>query len=316
MRAYGNPDSLARAEDQVLLEVSTDGVARITLNRPEKHNAMTVPMRRRLMALVHQCEADDQVRVVVFAGNGKSFCSGNEINEDWGQRQPGTRRMSLSMANRYASDLNYGRQAFSQAITRCSKPTVLRLHGYCAAAAYFMIGTRCDLVVVSPNSKIGALEARFLGPAGAVSATHINRIMGTKAARRYGYSGAVMTGDDALRVGLAHRCVPDEAMDAEVDRLARRLAQRSPAMSNYLMKRVRAAESLFETNVREVNGLLFSHFLQAAPDEAHFWTQVKASGVAGALAADKARLAKATGDAGAAGKSPGHAATQGKADAP
>jgi enoyl-CoA hydratase/carnithine racemase len=179
-----------------------------------------------------------------------------------------------------------------------------------------MIGTRCDLVVVTPSSKIGALEARFLGPAGAVSATHINRILGTKAARRYGYSGAVMTGEDALRVGLAHRCVPDEGMDAEVSRLALRLARRSPAMTHYLMKRVRAAESLFETNVREVNGMLFSHFLQAAPDEAHFWTQVKASGVAGALAADKERLAKATGDAGAAGSAPGRAHMQGMVGSP
>ena len=296
MKAYGNPDSLARAPDQVLLVKSPDGIARITLNRPEKHNAMTVPMRARLMELVHACEQDPEVRVVVIAGNGKSFCSGNEINEDWGQRVPGQKRMSLAMANRYASDLNYGRQGFSQAITRCSKPTVLRLHGYCAAAAYFMIATRCDLVIVNPSSKIGALEARFLGPAGAVSAVHINRILGTKAARRFGYTGAAMSGDDALRLGLAHSCVPEDRMDEEVQRVALRLANQPAPLLDYMKSRLRAAESLFETNVREVSGLLFSHFLQADHDEAHFWTKVKESGVSGALQADKARLAAATGE--------------------
>ncbi|MGE4242718.1 enoyl-CoA hydratase/isomerase family protein [Ramlibacter sp.] len=296
MKAYGNPDSLALAPQHVLFEKRPDGIARITFNRPEKHNAMTVPMRARLMALVQACEQDPEVRVVVIGGNGKSFCSGNEINEDWGQRKPGQKRMSLAMANRYASDLNYGRQGFSQAITRCSKPTVLRLHGYCAAAAYFMIGTRCDLVVVNPSSKIGALEARFLGPAGAVSATHINRILGTKAARRFGYTGAAMTGEDAVRMGFAHRCVPEERMDEEVQAIAGRLASEPPALLGYLTARLRAAESLFQTNVREVSGLLFSHFLQADHDEAHFWTKVKESGVSGALQADKARLAAATGE--------------------
>ena len=294
MKAYGNPQSLERAAQQVLFEQSADGIARITLNRPEKHNAMTVPMRARLMELIHRCDQDETVRVIVIAGNGKSFCSGNEINEDWGQRVPGQKRMSLTMANRYASDLNYGRQGFSQALTRCSKVTVLQLHGYCAAAAYFMIATRCDLVVVNPGSKIGALEARFLGPAGAVSAVHINRILGTKAARRYGYTGAAMSGEDALRLGLAHSCVPEQAMQAEVNALAARLAAQPARLLAYQKARIRAAESLYQTNVREISGLLFSHFLQADHDEAHFWTQVKQSGVGGALLADKARLAAAT----------------------
>ena len=294
MKAYGNPESLERAPQQVLFEKSAEGIARITLNRPEKHNAMTVPMRARLMELIHHCEEDESVKVIVIAGNGKSFCSGNEINEDWGQRVPGQKRMSLTMANRYASDLNYGRQGFSQALTRSTKVTVLALHGYCAAAAYFMIATRCDLVVVNPSSKIGALEARFLGPAGAVSAIHINRILGTKAARRYGYTGAAMSGDDAMRLGLAYSCVPEEAMQAEVQGLALRLAARPASMLAYCKARIRAAESLYQTNVREISGLLFSHFLQADHDEAHFWTQVKKSGVGGALDADKARLAAAT----------------------
>ena len=103
-----------------------------------------------------------------------------------------------------------------------------------------------------------------------------------------------MSGDDAMRLGLAHSCVPEEAMQSEVQRLAERLAARPASMLAYSKARIRAAESLYQTNVREISGLLFSHFLQADRDEAHFWTQVRKSGVGGALDADKARLAAAT----------------------
>lgn len=294
MKQYGNAETLCGAPAQVLYEKNAGRhIAWITLNRPEKHNAMSVPMRVRLAELIHLAEQDNDVRVIVIRGNGKSFCSGNEINEDWGQRVPGQRRMSLTTANRYATDMNYGRQGFSQAISRCAKVTLLQLHGYCAAAAYFMIATRTDLVVVSADAKIGALEARFLGPAGAVSAIHINRIIGTKAARRAGYTAFPFTGVDAHRLGLAYQCVPADQIADTVDRLAAEIASRPASLLAYYKARLRAAEALLDTSVREITGLLFSHFLQAEKDEAHFWTTVKKSGVGGALDADKARVAAA-----------------------
>jgi enoyl-CoA hydratase len=294
MKIYGNPETLRNAPEQILFQKDESRhIAWITLNRPEKHNAMSVPMRARLADLIHKAERDDEVRVIIIRGRGKSFCSGNEINEDWGQRVPGQRRMTLTTANRYATDMNYGRQGFSQAISRCSKVTVLQLHGYCAAAAYFMIATRADLVVVSDDARIGALEARFLGPAGAVSAMHINRILGTKAARRAGYTASPFSGAEALRLGLAYRCVPSAEIEETVERIATKIAANSPEALHYRKARIRALEALFDTSVREMTGLLFSHFLQSAQDEAHFWSNVRKSGVGGALDADKARLADA-----------------------
>lgn len=302
MKTYGNPETLANATGQVLYEKDASRhIAWIMLNRPEKHNAMSVPMRARLAALIHEAERDDDVRVIVIRGRGKSFCSGNEINEDWGQRVPGQRRMTLTTANRYATDMNYGRQGFSQALSRCTKVTILQLHGYCAAAAYFMIATRADMVVVSEDARIGALEARFLGPAGAVSAVHINRILGTKAARRAGYTATPFTGVQALELGLACKCVPADEIEQTVDHLAESIAASPPGLLHYYKERLHSLEALFDTSVREMTGLLFSHFLQSAKDEAHFWTNVSKSGVGGALDADKARLAAAT-STGEAGK--------------
>jgi enoyl-CoA hydratase len=299
MRQYGNAQTLAAAEGQVLFEKDRRGIARIILNRPEKHNAMSVPMRARIAELVRRCDLDDEVRVIVISGRGKSFCSGNEINEDWGQRGPGYRRFSLSTAVRYGTDMTYGRLSFSQALSRCAKPTILQMHGYCAAAAYFMLATKVDFVMAAPDSRIGALEARFLGPAGAVSHIHLNRILGTKAARRLGYTAEPISGAEAQRLGLVYRCVPEATLEKETLRFAAQLARRPQEQLLYLKARVLAAEGLLDTHLAVMPGLLLSHFFQTEKDELAFWKAVRSGSVATALKEDKQRAAAAKGDKGA-----------------
>ena len=291
MSPFGNAESLADAEKFVLCDIQAGiGVAEIILNRPEKHNALSVPMRARMADLIRQCEADDRVRVIMFRGNGKSFCSGNEINEDWGQRTPGKRRYTLSDAVRYGTDMTYGRQSFTQAISRCAKITILEMHGYCAAAAYFMIASHCDLVVAHEDAKVGAIEARFLGPAGAVSHIHLNRILGTKAARRIGYTAEPVTGRDLLDLGLVHECVgAGEDLHEAALRLARRVAKSAPETLRFLKRRIKIGEALLGASMPAMPGLLISHFLQAEKDELDFWKAVRTGGVGSALVADKAR---------------------------
>lgn len=292
-RRYGNPESLRAAPDQVLFSKdAASGIARIEFNRPEKHNALSVPMRQRFADFLHQCERDEQVRVIIISGRGKSFCSGNEINEDWGQRGGDYKRFSLTTAVRYGTDMTYGRLGFAQALARCTKLTIVQMQGYCAAAAYFMIATKCDLVIAAPDVKIGALEARFLGPAGAVSHIHLNRILGTKATRRLGYTAEPISGIEAHRLGLIHRCVDEAHLAAETLKLATSLAKRPRQLLAYLKARVLAGESLLDVPSPAMPGLLFSHFLQTEKDELAFWKAVKSGSVADALKADKQRLSR------------------------
>jgi enoyl-CoA hydratase/carnithine racemase len=289
-KRYGTDESIAAAQDQVQFDVDRDsGVATITLNRPEKHNAMSVPMRDRITDLMGQVEFDDDIKVVVFRGAGRSFCSGNEINEQWGQRRPHERRRTLTVGYRYGADMAWGRLGFSQAISRSSKITIAQLHGYCAAAAYFMIACKCDLVVAADDARIGALEARFLGPAGAVASVHINRILGMKAARRTGFTAQAMSGSEAQALGLVYAVTTAEELPDVTATLARRLAETPTHQQQYLVRRIRAAEGLMDTSVPSITGLLVSHFLQSAPDEMDFWKTAKEVGVGGALDADKKR---------------------------
>jgi enoyl-CoA hydratase/carnithine racemase len=290
MTRYGTPESIAAAEQQVLWELDeATGVATLTLNRPEKHNAMSVPMRDRISDLMAAADLDDRVKVILFRGNGKSFCSGNEINEEWGQRRPHERRRTLNVGYRYGADMAWGRLGFSQAISRSSKVTIAQLHGYTAAAAYFMIACKVDLVVAADDARIGALEARFLGPAGAVASVHINRILGTKAVRRTGYTAMPMTGVEARDLGLVHEVATAPELPAAAAAIAQEIAARPAAELLYLKARMKAAEAVLDTSVPSITGLLVSHFLQAAPDELDFWKTAREVGVGGALDKDKQR---------------------------
>lgn len=287
---YGTPESIAAAAGQVLYEVdAASGIAYLTLNRPEKHNAMSVPMRDRIIDLMARAGDDPQVRVVVIRGNGKSFCSGNEINEQWGQKRPHERRRTLTVGYRYGADMAWGRLGFSQAISRSPKVTVAQLHGYCAAAAYFMIACKVDVVTAAEDTRIGALEARFLGPAGAVASVHINRILGMKAARRTGFTAMPLSGTEAHGLGLVDTVAPATALAETTHAIAADIAARPPGHLLYLKSRLRAAEGLMDTSVPSITGLLVSHFLQSGPDEMDFWKTAKEVGVGGALDADKKR---------------------------
>lgn len=294
MTTYGTPESIAAAPHQVRYDVDrTTGLAHLTLARPEKHNALSVPMRDRITALMDEVATDPEVKAIVFGGEGKSFCSGNEINEEWGQRRPHERRRTLTVGYRYGADMAWGRHGFSQAISRSPKITIAQVHGYCAAAAYFMIACKVDLVVAAEDARIGALEARFLGPAGAVASVHINRILGMKAARRTGYTAQAMSGREAFELGLVTRCVPADQLDEATRELAVEMARTPAEQLLYLKARLRAAEAVMDTSVPAITGLLVSHFLQSAPDELDFWRTAKEHGVGGALDADKQRTGAA-----------------------
>jgi enoyl-CoA hydratase/carnithine racemase len=290
MPRYGTPESIAAAPDQVLAEVDRDtGVGYITLNRPDKHNCLSVPMRDRLIDVIEGFNVDKDVKVIVFRGNGKSFCSGNEINEEWGQRKPHERRRTLAVGYRYGTDMAWGRLGFSQAISRSPKITIAQVHGYCAAAAYFMIGCKVDLVVAAEDARIGALEARFLGPAGAVASVHINRILGIKAARRTGFTAMPISGAEARDLGLVAGTASADGLAEATAELAAEFTGRPSAELLLLKARMKAAEGLMDTSVPSITGLLISHFLQADRDELDFWRTAREVGVGGALDADKAR---------------------------
>lgn len=205
---------MAAADEEVLYSVS-DGVATLTINRPDKRNSMTQDVVRGLRARVADARADTDVRVLVLTGAGdKAFCSGVDLG---GGAQGG-----------FLGD-HAGRGElpglFSD-LFALGKPTVARVRGY-ALAGGFGLALACDLVVAAADAQFGAPEVN-VGLWPFVITVPLVRSMPPKKALELMMTGRRVGAEEAAAVGFVNRVVPVEELDAAVADLARQLAAPSP----------------------------------------------------------------------------------------
>jgi enoyl-CoA hydratase len=213
-------------DDAVLLE--KDGpVARLVLNRPGKHNALRFADLDRLVALLHEAEEDDDVRVIVLKGRGRSFCSGHDYDDavrsyglepgpDGGKPRRPSQRSRLLQDRR----LGMGYMAFHYAL----KPVIAQVHGVCTGVGLYLTEL-VDLALVAEDARFSHAEQR-LGLAG--NTWHLNTQIlkyGPKKARELLLLGDTFDGREAVEIGLANRAVPAAELDALVENWAGRIAQ-------------------------------------------------------------------------------------------
>jgi enoyl-CoA hydratase len=213
-------------EPAVLLE--RDGpIARLVLNRPEKHNALRFDDLDLLVSLLHRAEADDDVRVVVLRGRGPSFCAGQDYDDAvaaYGleERDADGARVRPSQRRRLRQDrrLADGYQAFHFA----QKPVIAEVHGVCTGAGLYLVEL-VDLALAAESARFSHAEQR-LGLAG--NTWHLNTLIlqyGPKKARELLLLGEEFDGREAERLGVVNRCVPAGELEATVDEWARRIAR-------------------------------------------------------------------------------------------
>ncbi|MGH8478072.1 MAG: enoyl-CoA hydratase-related protein [Gammaproteobacteria bacterium] len=185
------------------------GVARLTLNRPERRNAFDGELVGALLARIEAIEDDPEVRVVVLRGAGGAFCSGADI--DWMR----ARLLDTPEANRVHAETLAD---LMQRLNGLSKPTIARVQGPAYGGAVGLIAC-CDIAIASETSVFALSEAR-LGLAPAVIAPYVIGAVGQRQARRLFLTAARIDAHEAQRLGLVHRVVPvtvlDEAVEAEV----------------------------------------------------------------------------------------------------
>ncbi|HEY3877059.1 MAG TPA: enoyl-CoA hydratase/isomerase family protein [Trebonia sp.] len=212
--------------DAVLLE--KDGpVARLILNRPEKHNALRFADLDDLTGLLHEAEEDDDVRVIVLQGRGRSFCSGHDYNDavaSYGLEPAadGTKPRRPSQRSRLLQDRRLG--ANYMAFHYSLKPVVAQVQGVCTGAGLYLVEL-VDLAIAAEDARFSHAEQR-LGLAG--NTWHLNTQIlkyGPKKARELLLLGDEFDGTEAERIGLVNRVVPAAGLDAAVDDWARRIAQ-------------------------------------------------------------------------------------------
>jgi enoyl-CoA hydratase/carnithine racemase len=206
------------AEPPVLYSVK-DGIARLTLNRPEQRNALSAEMMAALHDALLRAGADPEARVVILTGAGdRAFCAGGDLGGSGFQGKGFTERHH---------DRGHFADLF-RVMNRLGKPLIARVRGYCLAGG-LGLALGCDLVVASDDSSFGTPEIRRgLFPM-MIMAT-IFRNIGRKKGMELLLTGDRIDAREAERLGLVNYAVPAAELDAKVDELAGKIAALSPAV--------------------------------------------------------------------------------------
>ena len=181
-----------------------NGVATITLNRPEVYNALNNEITFELQSALKECRKNDEVRVVVLTGEGKAFCSGQDLKAS---SQEPNRSFSDSLHKRY--------NPIIQAIRNLPKPVICRLNGV-AAGAGCSFALACDLVVAAESAKLIEVFVNIGLVLDSGSSYFLPRLVGSAKAFELATMGTRVSGKEAEAMGLINKCVADEALDDAV----------------------------------------------------------------------------------------------------
>ena len=219
-----------------LLEQSKDGVAVLTMNRPERLNALSRAMLEALESALARLAADPAVGVVVLTGAGKGFCAGGDVKA----MAEGAEFQAGSLEER-AQQLR-ARMEVSRWLHEIPKPTIAMIRG-AAAGAGLSIAMACDLRVASDTAKFTTAFAK-VGYSGDFGGSYfLTKLVGTAKARELYFTGDLLDAQQALALGLVNRVVPDGELEEATLGLAARLANGPRIAYRYIKRNMNAAES-------------------------------------------------------------------------
>jgi enoyl-CoA hydratase/carnithine racemase len=216
----------------VLVEI-VDGVATITLNRPDAINAINDAVRSQLPAALRQADADPAVRVIVLRGAGeRGFCVGADLRE---KRAPQTPAQARTLPPR---------AAWFDAFDEVAKPTIAAVHGFCLGGG-FEIALACDLRVAAADAIFGLPEIGLGLLPGGGGTQRLPRLLGLGSALHLLLTGERFDAREAWRLGLVARLADDaSSLPAEAQKLAASIAAKPPLAARFTKEAVRAATTL------------------------------------------------------------------------
>jgi 2-(1,2-epoxy-1,2-dihydrophenyl)acetyl-CoA isomerase len=221
---------------QDLLETVKDGVAVLTMNRPDRLNALSGPMLDAMLVALPRLAEDASVGVVVLTGAGRGFCAGGDVKA----MAEGTEMTGDTMEER-AQGLRAMMET-SRWLHEMPKPTIAMVRG-AAAGAGLSLAMACDLRVAGESAKLATAFAR-VGYSGDFGGSYfLTQLVGTAKARELYYTADVIDAKQALALGLVNRVVPDERLDEETMALAGKIARGPRVALRYMKRNMNAAES-------------------------------------------------------------------------
>lgn len=201
-------------DEAALIDIA-DGVATITLNRPDKGNALSAAMMDRLENLVTQAVADDGVRVVVIAANGRIFCGGHDLEEMLAHNSNDWQKAHFDRCTR-----------LMLAIRNAQKPFIARVQGAAVAAGCQLVAT-CDLAYAVEGAKFG-INGINLGLFCSTPSVPLSRVIHPKHALDLALTGRLIQAPRAAEIGLINAAVPADKLDDAVMEAARAIAVKQP----------------------------------------------------------------------------------------
>jgi enoyl-CoA hydratase len=203
----------ATQEKDLLLVNREAGICTLTINRPEKRNALTPELYRRLVEALQSAGGDGQTRVVVLRGAGeKAFSSGHDIS-----------RLSGSGDSETGEPL----ESVILAIETCPVPVIAMIYGYCIAAGCGL-AVACDLRLAADNAHFGVTAARLGVVYSASALRRFINVVGVPATKELLYTGRLIDAGRAAEIRLVDQVVPADRLAAVTDSLAREIADNSP----------------------------------------------------------------------------------------
>ena len=209
-----------------ILVERTDHVATVTLNKPEKMNALDLAMWRDLAQAFHELSADDAVRCIVLRGAGeKAFSAGADIEEFERERNSADKSRAYSKVT----------QAALAAIAECRHPTLAQIHGACVGGGLEM-ATMCDMRICGASSRFGVPINRLGLVVSYEELSGLVALAGKAGTLEILLEGRVFGAEEAMRKGLVNRFVADADVAAEVASAAKRIAQGAPLVARWHKK--------------------------------------------------------------------------------
>ena len=242
-----------------LIEQVKDGVAVLTLNRPDRLNAMSRPMLDALLEALPRLAEDPEIGVVVLTGAGRGFCAGSDVKAMAEGNELGGHTMEEK-----AQALR-SRMETSRWLHEMPKPTIAMMRGP-AAGAGLSLAMACDMRIASDTIRLGTAFAR-VGYSGDFGGSYyLTQLVGTAKARELYFTADLLDAQQALGLGLVNRVVADARLEEETMALAARLARGPRVAYRYMKRNMNAAES---ASLKEMLDLEAWHHTRTGMTEDH-----------------------------------------------
>ena len=206
---------MADDKEPVLLRETADGIATLTLNRPQQRNALSMALMGELNAALAEIANDNDAKVVVIRGNGPGFCAGHDLKEMRADHREEAHHRTLKACARLMT-----------AIVELPKPVIARVHGIATAAGCQLVAT-CDLAIAADDARF-ATPGVNIGLFCSTPMVALSRNVGRKQAMQMLLTGDMIDAATAVKYGLINRAVSPDELDDAVQVLAETICSKSP----------------------------------------------------------------------------------------